>query len=284
MTVQNIVTDSFNPKTEENIAALVEARREGGFWRSLQDMLTIARRNILLDIRNPAEILTSTAFTISLFLVFTASFAKVVSPDGSFSSYAQFLLPFTLIQGLIFSTVTIGALFYEDLSSGRDTRMRSMPIARLSAVGGRLISSAARIFFQVAGIVVTGYFIGFRFQGGILSTLGFFLIPIIFTLGISLGALYVAVGAKSSETISAVLNPWILPFTFMSIGYIPKEGFPDWAVGFVTRNPVSTVSEAMRALASGEPATRAVLITLAWSAALFLTFGPLTLKAYKQRI
>ncbi len=277
------MTSSFNT-APENIAALVADRREGGFWRSLNDMLTIARRNILLDIRNPAEILTSTAFTVSLLLVFTASFAKVVSPDGSFGDYAQFLLPFTLVQGLIFSTVTIGTLFYEDLSSGRDTRMRSMPIARLSAVGGRLISSAARILFQVVSIVLVGYFIGFRLQGGIFSILGFFFVPTIFTLGIALGALYVAVGAKSSETISAVLNPWILPFTFMSIGYVPKEGFPDWAVGFVTRNPVSTVSEAMRALAAGEPATKAVLITLAWSAALFLTFGPLTLKAYKRRI
>jgi len=277
------MASSFNT-APENIAALVEARREGGLWRSLHDMLTIAQRNILLDLRNPAEILTSTAFTISLLLVFTASFAKVVSPDGSFGDYAQFLLPFTLVQGLIFSTVTIGTLFYEDLSSGRDTRMKSMPIARLSAVGGRLISSAARILFQVGSIVLIGYLIGFRLQGGIFSTLGFFLVPTIFTLGIALGALYVAVGAKSSETISAVLNPWILPFTFMSVGYVPKEGFPDWALGFVTRNPVSIVSEAMRALAAGEPATKAVLITLAWSAALFLTFGPLTLRAYKRRI
>ncbi|MGB3299071.1 MAG: ABC transporter permease [Phormidesmis sp.] len=268
----------------EQAAAMVAARREGGVGRSLNDMLAIARRNILIDIRNPAETLVSTLFPISLFLVFTASFAQVVSPGESYSSYAQFLLPFTLIQGLIFNTVNIGSIFYNDLDSGRDIRLRAMPIARLSAVGGRLISAAARLLFQICGIVLAGYLVGFRFHGGPISTVGFFLLPLIFILSLSLIALYVAIGAKSSETISAVLNPWILPFTFMSIGYVPKEGFPDWALGFVTRNPVSIISEAMRAMASGEPAGKAVMITLAWSLALVLTFGPLTLRAYKRKI
>jgi ABC-2 type transport system permease protein len=266
------------------IAAMVAARREGGWVRSLQDIATVARRNLLLDIRNPAEILVSTAFPVSLLLVFTASFAQVVAPGESYSSYAQFLLPFTLIQGLIFNTVNIGNVFYEDLESGRDVRLRAMPIARLSAVGGRLLSSAGRLLFQISGIVLAGHLVGFRFYGGVLSTLGFFLLPIIFVLSIALVALYIAVGAKSAEAITAVMNPWILPLTFMSIGYVPKEGFPDWALGFVTRNPVSIISEAMRALAAGEPAIRAVTVTLLWSLALIITFGPLTLRAYKRRI
>ncbi|MEO0770786.1 MAG: ABC-2 type transporter, partial [Cyanobacteria bacterium J06649_4] len=89
---------------------------------------------------------------------------------------------------------------------------------------------------------------------------------------------------KSAETVSAVLNPWILPFTFMSVGYVPKEGFPEWAVGIVTRNPVSTLSDAMRAMATGEPALTQVLIILLWSLALYLLFGTLTVHAYQRRI
>jgi ABC-2 type transport system permease protein len=266
------------------VAAMVAVRREGGWVRSLQDMLIIASRNLLIDIRNPAEILVATVFPVSLLLVFTASFAQVVSPGESYSSYAQFLLPFTLVQGLIFNTVNIGTVFYEDLDSGRDVRMRAMPIARLSAIGGRLLSSAVRLLFQISGIVLAGHLIGFRFYGGLPGAVGFFLLPVVFVLSIALVALYIAVGAKSSETITAVMNPWILPLTFMSIGYVPKEGFPDWALGFVTRNPVSIISEAMRALAAGEPAAKAVIITLLWSLALMITFGPLTLRAYQRRI
>ncbi|MFK8186548.1 MAG: ABC transporter permease [Phormidesmis sp.] len=268
----------------QEIAALVAERKEGGWGRSLHDMLIIAQRNILIDIRNPAAVLVSTAFSISLLFVFTASFAKVVSPDESFGAYAQFLLPFTLIQGLLFNTINVGVSFYNDLSSGRDTRMRSMPISRLAAVGGRLLASGARLLFQISGIVLAGHLIGFRLQGGVMGVIGFFLLPILFTLSVGLIALYVAVGAKSAEAISAVLNPWILPFTFMSVGYVPKEGFPKWAQGFVSHNPVSTIAQAMRALATGEPASHFVITTLCWSALLISSFGALTLKAYKRRI
>ena len=273
-------TDTLNPFT---IADMVAARREGGFWRTLSDLAIVARRNILLDLRNPAEILVATAFPISLLFVFTASFAQVVAPGESYSSYAQFLLPFTTVQGFLFNTVNIGGIFYNDLDSGMDVRLRAMPIARLSAIGGRLISSGVRLLFQLSGIVLAGHLLGFRFRGGFLETVGFFLLPVVFTLSVSLIALYVAVGAKSSETISAVLNPWILPFTFLSVGYVPKEGFPDWAQGLVTHNPISKVAEAMRALANGDPAMGLVGVTLAWSLALILICGPLTLRAYKRR-
>lgn len=266
------------------IAAMVAARREGGIGRSLSDIANIARRNILIDLRNPAEVLVATAFPISILLVFTASFAQVVAPGESYSSYAQFLLPFTVIQGFLFNTVNIGGIFYNDLDSGMDVRLRAMPIARLSAVGGRLLSSAARLLFQVVSIVLAGHLIGFRFQGGLAASLSFLLLPVVFTLSISLISLYVAVGAKSSETISAVLNPWILPLTFLSVGYVPIAGFPDWAAGFVRINPVSTVAEAMRALANGEPAAGLVGIALLWSLALAFIFGPLTLRAYKGRL
>jgi ABC-2 type transport system permease protein len=279
----SVLSSALQANDPAAIAALVAARREGGLARSLSDMLTLARRNLLLDWRNPAEVLVATGFAISLLLVFTASFARVVAPGQPYSTYAQFLLPFTLIQGLIFGTVNIGATFYDDLESGRDIRLRAMPIARVAALGGRLISSAVRLLFQISGIVLAGYFVGFRFQGGLLSTVGFFLLPVIFTLSLSLIALYIAAGAKSSETVTAVMNPLILPLTFLSIGYVPKEGFPDWAVGFVSRNPVSIVAEAMRSLAAGEAAGRAIAIALAWCLGLVVVFMPLTLKAYRER-
>ncbi|MEL6814468.1 MAG: ABC transporter permease [Cyanobacteria bacterium J06598_3] len=268
----------------EAIAQMVAARREGGLWRTLNDMSIVAWRNLLLEVRSPASLLVSTFFTISLLCVFTASFAKVFSDGGSFSSYAQFLLPFTIVQGLLFNTVNISNFFFEDLDNGMDVRLRAMPIARLAAVGGRFIASGARLLFQVVGIVLAGYFLGFRLQGGIFAAIGFLLLPVIFTLAVAMMGFYVAVGAKSAEGVAAVLNPWILPLTFLSIGYVPKEGFPNWAQGFVTHNPVSVVSEAMRALASGDPALASVSITLGWSALFMVVFGWMTLKAYKHRI
>ncbi len=268
----------------QQLSAMVAARQEGGLWRSLHDISMVGWRNILLEVRSPASLLVSTFFAISLLYVFTASFAQVVAPGESYSAYAQFLLPFTIMQGLLFNTVNISNFFYEDLTQGLDRRLRAMPVARLSTLGGRLVSAGARLLFQVVGIVLAGSLLGFRFRGGAIATIGFFLLPVVFTLAVALIGFYIAVGAKSSEGVSAVMNPWILPLTFLSIGYVPKSGFPDWALGFVTHNPVSIASEAMRSLANGEPAAGAVSITLACSLALFLNFGLLTLRAYQRKI
>ena len=270
------------------IAQMVTERREGGWARSLHDMAIVAWRNLLLDWRNPAEIIVATAFPISLLCVFTASFGRVVNPDGGFAEYAQFLLPFTVVQGLMFNTVNIGIAFYNDLDGGMDVRLRSMPISRFSAIGGRLISAGARLLFQIVGTVLAGHLLGFRFSGdglgAVLGAVGFCLLPVVFTLSVAFISLYVAAGAKSAEAISAVMNPWILPLTFLSVGYVPEDAFPDWSLWFVTRNPVSVASEAMRGLATGELATNAVMTTLAWSLALSILFGWLTLKTYRNRI
>lgn len=268
----------------KSIAQVVADRREGGFRRSLHDVAIVAWRNILLDLRNPAEVLVATAFSISLLCVFTASFARVVNPGGSFAEYAQFLLPFTIVQGLLFNTVNVGIAFYYDLEGGMDMRLRAMPIARLAALGGRLISAGMRLLVQILGSVLAAHLLGFRFSGGLFGAVGFCLLPVVFTLSVAMISLYVAVGAKSAETISAVMNPWILPLTFLSVGYVPKEGFPDWIVGFVVRNPVSIASEAMRRLASSESAIGPVVMTLAWSLLFFSVFGWLTLRAYRRRL
>ncbi|MDV3348601.1 ABC transporter permease [Leptothoe sp. LEGE 181152] len=269
---------------QQAISQMVADRKEGGLGRAFHDVVIVAWRNILIDLRNPAEVLASTAFSISLLCVFTASFARVVNPGGSFSEYAQFLLPFTIVQGLLFNTVNVGIAFYNDLEGGMDMRLRAMPIARLSAVGGRLISAGVRLLFQVLGSVLVAHLLGFRFSGGLLGAIGFFLLPVIFTLSIAMISLYVATEAKSAEAISAAMNPWILPLTFLSVGYVPKEAFPDWIVGFVVRNPVSIASDAMRKLATHESAIGSGMATLAWSLVLFGVFGWLTLRAYRKRL
>ena len=270
--------------SREDIAAMVAARSEGGLSRTFHDVMTVAWRNILLDFRNPASLIVSAMFATSLLFVFTASFAKVVTPDGGFASYAQFLLPFAALQGLMFNTVDIGSFFYEDLANGMDVRLRAMPIARLSAIGGRLVSSGVRLFIQLLVISVAGHLIGFRFQGNLFDIMGFFLLPIVFVLSLSLIAFYVAVGAKSAETVSAVMNPWILPLTFLSEGYVPTEDFPQWAQGIVTYNPVSMLAKAMRSLAAGTDALQPAGGILLWSLGLCLVFGTLTVRAYQRKI
>ena len=261
---------------------IVAVRGESKFVRTLHNIWIIAQRNILLYIRNPVVTLISFVLPTLLMLMFTAGFAKVVTPGSGYAEYAQFVVPFCIVQGLLMNAVNVGSAFYDDLHSGMDMRLRIMPIARLSCIGGRLIAAANNFFFQVAGVVLVGYIIGFRFQGGLRGILGFFFIPIIFTTSFTLIAMYIAIKVKDAESISLTMNPWVFPLTFLSTGYVPQESFPLWIQGFVRVNPVSVEVQAMRAFATGNSALSYSLIVFGCSLSLILIFGTLTVKAYTK--
>lgn len=262
---------------------LVAARREGGLARTLQDSLLLTQRNLLIDLRNPAVTIGATAFPVFLLIVFTVSFAKVVAPNGSYADYAQFIVPLNIVQGLLFSTVNIGVALYGDLDSGMDTRLRSMPIARSAALAGRILGGAGRLLAQVVVLVLVGYLLGFRFQTELIGILAFLLLPVVFTSSFGWIAVLLAVRARSPESVQVSMNPWLLPLTFLSIGYVPKEGFPNWLQGFVALNPVSSATQALRGLAVGQAAAGDVIATLVWSLAITAVFGTLAIRAYQQR-
>ena len=265
------------------VSQRVTARQEGGISRTWNDIWVLTRRNLLLDLRNPAVIVGATAFPIFLMLVFTAGFAQVVMPDGGYADYAQFLVPLSVIQGLLFSTVSMGVAFYNDLDKGMDTRLRTMPIARSAFLAGRILGGAGRLLLQVIVIVLVGHLLGFRFQAGFLGMLGFLILPVIFTSSFTWIALLTAIRARAPESIQASINPWLLPLTFLSIGYVPLEGFPEWLQGFVALNPVSAAAQALRGLSAGGPTLQYVLATLAWSGVITALFSTLAIRAYQRR-
>jgi ABC-2 type transport system permease protein len=266
-----------------NAAQLVAVRQEGNFFHTLTEITIIASRNLILDLRNPAIIIGATAFPVFLLIVFTASFAKVVIPDGSYADYAQFLVPLSIIQGLLFSVINTGNSLYQDLTSGMDNRLRTMPIARSALLAGRIFSSAGRLFIQVGITTIVGYLLGFRFQTHFLAILTFFILPVVFAMSFAWLAVFIAVKVKSAESIQAAILPWLLPLTFLSIGYVPKEGFPNWIQGFVEINPVSSAAQALRGLSSGGLVVIPVISTLLWSLVLTAVFSTLAIRSYHSR-
>ncbi|MCD8490038.1 MAG: ABC transporter permease [Desertifilum sp.] len=271
------------PNSPAQIRQIVATRREGGLGRSLHDVIVLTQRNLLLDRRNPAVILGATAFPIFLMVIFTAGFSRVVVPGGNYADYAQFLVPLSVLQGLLFSTVSLGVALYNDLDTGMDTRLRTLPIARSTVIASRILGGFGRLFIQAIAIVLVGHFLGFRFQAGILATLGFLLLAPLFAISFAWIAMLIAVRVTAPESVQISMNPWLLPLTFLSIGYVPLEGFPEWLQPFVQLNPVSSAAQALRGLSSGIPATQQILITLAWSLAITIVFGFLAIRSYQHR-
>ncbi len=263
--------------------SLIASRREGSPRRSLSDIATLTTRNLRLDLRNPGVTIGNTLFPISLLLIFTASFAKVVDPNGTYADYAQFLVPLNVLQGLLFGSVNVGTAFYEDLEGGMDARLRTLPIARSAALVARIIASAGRFFIQVVLITLVGMLLGFRLAGGPLFALAFLLVPVMFVSAFACIAVFLALRVSAPESINVAMTPWLLPLTFLSVGYVPLEGFPAWLQPVVAVNPVSTASQTMRGLATGTLDVGNLGLMLGWLGAIALIFGTLATHAYARR-
>ena len=273
----------MNSDSPLSVSNVIRSRREGSLRRSLSDIATLTTRNLRLDLRNPGVTIGNTLFPISLLLIFTASFAKVVDPNGTYADYAQFLVPLNVLQGLLFGSVNVGTAFYEDLEGGMDARLRTLPIARSAALAARIIASAGRFFIQVVLITLVGMVIGFRFSGGLLAAIAFLLLPVLFTSAFSCIAVLLALRADAPELVNVAMTPWLLPLTFLSVGYAPLEGFPVWMRGAVAINPVSTASQTMRGLAAGVLDFGNLGLMLGWVGAISIIFGTLATRAYAHR-
>lgn len=248
-------------------AELVRLRREGGPGRTASDIAALTVRNLRVAARTPGVVVGGTAFPVFMLLVFTASVGRVVEPGG-FDDFAQYLTPGMVAFGVMFGSLNSGIALVRDIDSGMLDRLHAMPIARTAALVGRLLSDAITLIVQAVLITAVGMIIGFRFEDGVPAIPAFILLPVVFAAVWSVLAMAIAIRTGSAEVIQTAVSPFFLPLGFLSLTYIPEDGFPEWAQPFARYNPLSEVIEAMRGLATGGPALDHTLAALAWSAGL----------------
>jgi ABC-2 type transport system permease protein/oleandomycin transport system permease protein len=74
---------------------------------------------------------------------------------------------------------------------------------------------------------------------------------------------------------------WLFPLMLASTAFAPVETMPGWLQPFVRYQPISVAADAVRGLANGTAAGSDILLCLAWTAALLVVFGPLSVRLYR---
>jgi ABC-2 type transport system permease protein len=73
-----------------------------------------------------------------------------------------------------------------------------------------------------------------------------------------------------------------MPLTFASDIFVNISTMPGWLQAFVSRNPVTRLASASRALMHGESAARDVVWVLVASAATVLVAAPIAMRLYRK--
>jgi ABC-2 type transport system permease protein/oleandomycin transport system permease protein len=75
---------------------------------------------------------------------------------------------------------------------------------------------------------------------------------------------------------------WLFPLMLASTAFAPVESMPGWLQPFVTYQPISAASDAVRGLANGIPVGDAIALTVGWIAILLVVFVPVSVYLYRK--
>lgn len=248
--------------------------------------LVLSRRAVLSIVRQPQVVFPSLFFPLFFAALNSAAFDRVTAAQPDFAaqypSFLDFLLPATVLQGVLFGSTQAGTEMANDIEMGFFDRLLASPVSRTSILVGRLAGGAAlgaaqAVFFAVVLVAF----------GAQVSGVGAVLVLVVCSalLAIGIGGFGVVLGIRtgSAEAVQGAF-PLIFVLMFTSSAFFPRELMTGWYETVATYNPISWILEALRELLTvgWSPTDAAVAVVVsAGVAAIAIAFA---LRALRRRL
>jgi ABC-2 type transport system permease protein len=228
----------------------------------------------------PFQLFDVTVMPIMFTLLFTYIFGGALA--GSPREYIQYLLPGVLVQTIIFITVYTGMGLNADIQKGLFDRFRSLPMWQASPILGALAGDLFRYSVASTLILVMGFILGFRPQGGVVGVLLAVALVLVFAFALSWLWIIVGMLVRTPESVMTTSFIFLMPLTFASNIFVELSTMPTWLQEVVGRNPVTYLANASRALMHGQPAGTDVAWVLVASAVIVLVASPVAMRMYRK--
>ena len=265
----------------------------GRIGLAVGDSLAMAGRNVLRLLRAPDQVVFTLVSPIMFTLLFRYVFGGAIRGLGQIN-YVNYLIPGIAVQTAIFTSGNSGFALAEDRKAGFVDRLRSLPMARIAVLAGRVMADTLSNATGLVIIVVVGVAVGFRPHSVPGLVLGFLLL-LAFTLATSFIFALLGLYASSSQAVNAMTFPVVFPLTFASSAFVPTSTMPGWLRAFANHQPVTIVINTVRDLTldnvtaaqrselfAGMSTTSLVAQSLAWTAGIAVVFGFLAVRRYNS--
>ncbi|WP_415842887.1 ABC transporter permease, partial [Nocardia ninae] len=220
----------------------------------VQHTMIQTQRLLLRWTRNPITLLETLIIPCLLLImletVIGGQIRKFTGESALFGS-----VPMVTLVGALSGAVAGGVLLGRERDAGLLARFWVLPVHRASGLASRILAEGCRIFAGTLAIILVGYLLGFRFHQGILATLVFLLIPVLFGLAFATVVTAVAVFTAKATLVEAITILTSL-MMFFSTGFVPLAAYPQWIQPIVRNQPMSVAVDAMKALALEGPLAR----------------------------
>lgn len=261
--------------------------RPRGIGAVIHDTRIIAWRNLVQLPRTPQLVLFTLIQPVMFVLLFNYVFGGAIGtslPPGV--SYAQFLIPGIMVQTIVFGSSATSVGLADDLQKGIVDRFRSLPIARSAVLGGRIGADTVRLSAVAVVLVLVGYLVGFRFEGGVGMGLLMIITSVAFGSAMCWIMANIGLGVRDAETAQTAGFVWLFPLTFVSSVFTPVATMPDWLQPIARNNPVTLVANLLRAFSLGTPSASGwsgmIIPVVAWIVGITAVAAPMAVRRYRR--
>ncbi len=272
---ESIAAPSVDPTDYEPKSGLV--------W-AIRDSWTEAVRHLRIIPRNMELMMFATLQPIMFVLLFNYVFGGAIEAPGFEGNYTQFLLPGVFAQTVLFGSAFTGIGLATDMEKGYVDRLRTLPISQSAVLIGRTISDFVRNIITFAVMLIVGFLIGFRFDGGWVRGLLACGLLLLFSYAFSWVQALIGLSVKSVEAANSAGFIWMFPLTFISSAFVPTQSMPGWLQPVADANPFTIVTDASRSLYNGLPVGNSAWISLAWALGLTVVFATLAVRKFTHSI
>ena len=221
--------------------------RARGLWWS--QTMAMAWRSVLAMIRQPALVVPSLVFPLFFAALGSSSFGRAVALPNFpvVDTFLDFAIAGTIIQGVLFGSVTGGTALATDIENGFWDRLLSTPTSRVSILLGRLAGAALFGAFQALLFVVILIPFGVRIAAGVPGVIVIVISGGLTALAIGGFTAAMALKTGSSEAVQGSF-PLLFIALFFSSAFFPRETMSGAYKVIAGLNPVSYLVEGVRGL------------------------------------
>lgn len=244
--------------------------------------LAMGGRSLRGLIRQPQVLAPSLIFPLFFTAVSAAAFDRTTSLPGfpEVDSFLTFLLPATILQGVMFGAISAGVEAAIDMENGFNDRLLAAPVARIPLFLGRL--GGVMILGGVQALFFSGVLIAFgaQFDGGIAGFAVVVAVSMLFAGAVGAFSLTIAFHTGSVEAVNGFF-PILFAAVFMSSAFFPPELSGGWFEIIASANPLTWMIDGTRDLTIGGWDTGAAARALAVAGGLLAFFLATSLNALR---
>lgn len=235
---------------------------------TVRQTLAMSKRSVLALARQPALVVPSMIFPLFFAALGASSFSRATTLPGfpRVDSFLDFALASTVLQGVMFGSVTSGTALATDIETGFFDRLLASPTSRLSILVGRLAGAAAYGATQAAFFIALLAVFGVRIKSGPVGIVGIVVAGALIAVGIGGFMCAMALRTGSSEAVQGSF-PLVFVLLFFSSAFFPRQTMRGLNKVVANLNPISYIVEGLRGLTisafSAGRLAEAVLIPLA---------------------